>query len=103
MQISDVDKEAIICWARNHPEIAQVWLYGSRARGDHRPDSDIDLAIVTVGQTLSKRQECWMFAEWRNGPNLTQKVHMEWYDPDAEMINVGPGVKRDGTLLYPRS
>jgi predicted nucleotidyltransferase len=23
-----------------------VWLYGSRARGDHRPDSDLDLLVV---------------------------------------------------------
>jgi hypothetical protein len=24
-----------------------VWLFGSRARGDHRPDSDFDLLVVT--------------------------------------------------------
>ena len=24
----------------------EVWLFGSRARGDHRPDSDIDLMVV---------------------------------------------------------
>jgi type III restriction enzyme len=27
------------------PGIERVWIYGSRARGDHREDSDIDLAI----------------------------------------------------------
>ena len=26
--------------------LAQIWLYGSRARGDHRPDSDVDLLVV---------------------------------------------------------
>ena len=41
-----------------------------------------------------------MFADWKNGPVLTQKVHLEWYDPAAEMKNVGTGVKRDGILLY---
>jgi len=25
----------------------QVWLFGSRARGDHQPDSDFDLLVVT--------------------------------------------------------
>lgn len=28
------------------PSIEQVWLYGSRAKGNHHPGSDIDLALV---------------------------------------------------------
>ncbi len=31
---------------RRYPEVQAVWIYGSRARGDYRPGSDIDLAIV---------------------------------------------------------
>jgi predicted nucleotidyltransferase len=30
---------------RRHPEISAVILYGSRARGTHKPESDVDLAI----------------------------------------------------------
>ena len=26
--------------------LESVWLYGSRARGDHRPDSDLDVLLV---------------------------------------------------------
>ena len=33
----------------------QMYLFGSRARGDARPDSDIDLAVVYNGP-LSKRE-----------------------------------------------
>ena len=30
--------------ARQHG-VRRVWLFGSRARGEHRPKSDIDLAV----------------------------------------------------------
>ena len=32
-------------WAGGCPGIKRVFLFGSRVRGDHRPDSDLDLAI----------------------------------------------------------
>ena len=33
------------------PRVEQVWLYGSRAMGRHRPGSDIDLTLI--GDQLS--------------------------------------------------
>jgi len=36
------------------PAIEQVILYGSRAKGTHRPGSDIDLALV--GQRMTEQQ-----------------------------------------------
>lgn len=36
--------EAIASWAES-AEVSRVYFFGSRVRGDHRPDSDIDLAI----------------------------------------------------------
>lgn len=36
---------AVAARARQKPLIRIVWLFGSRARGDHKPDSDIDLAV----------------------------------------------------------
>lgn len=30
---------------RRHPEVANAVLYGSRAKGTHRPESDVDLAV----------------------------------------------------------
>jgi predicted nucleotidyltransferase len=31
------------------PAVEEVWLYGSRAMGRHRPGSDIDLTLVAPG------------------------------------------------------
>lgn len=33
--------------------INSVILYGSRARGDHRPDSDVDVAVLLNGERLN--------------------------------------------------
>ena len=37
---------------RRHPDIAEVILFGSRAKGTHRPQSDVDLALVGVADDL---------------------------------------------------
>jgi predicted nucleotidyltransferase len=39
--------------AKHHPEIEEVWLFGSLARGDAVPGSDADLLIVLRHSPLS--------------------------------------------------
>lgn len=41
---------AVTGWADNQPHGVSVKLFGSRARGDHRPDSDWEFAILFDGQ-----------------------------------------------------
>ena len=36
---------------QNLPFVDEIWLFGSRARGDHRKKSDIDLAIICPNST----------------------------------------------------
>jgi len=36
---------------------AEVILYGSRARGDAKPESDYDLLILTDGETTLRRED----------------------------------------------
>jgi predicted nucleotidyltransferase len=39
------DIEIIRSWAERKAIVKRVWLYGSRVRGNHNPDSDLDVAI----------------------------------------------------------
>ena len=46
------------------PEIREVWIYGSRARGDFEPASDIDLAVVAPDMSERRFAElCWLLEE----------------------------------------
>ncbi len=38
--------ERLISLARERDDLAALWLYGSRARGDHGEQSDYDLAVA---------------------------------------------------------
>jgi len=54
--VSDVIWEKILETCAQFPEVSHVILYGSRARGDEGPGSDIDLAIDAPdmsGQTFA--------------------------------------------------
>ena len=41
--------ELFLASVRKRYAIVEAWLYGSRARGDEREDSDVDLALVIEG------------------------------------------------------
>ncbi len=40
--------------ARQHYDVGDAIVFGSRARGDHRPDSDVDLAVVLTGASYDR-------------------------------------------------
>lgn len=41
--------QAFLADARKAMSIEQAYIFGSRARGDARPDSDVDVAIILPG------------------------------------------------------
>tara|TARA_R110001606_G_scaffold54703_1_gene133972 strand:- start:1279 stop:1608 length:330 start_codon:yes stop_codon:yes gene_type:complete len=105
--ITDEDKEKIIAWASERRAVRRVYLFGSRARGNHRPDSDVDLAIEMLGKNLEARYGSWMFWDDENKKGrrliLPYPVQLEWYDPeDVTLEIVGPAVRTDGILVYER-
>ena len=105
MEITKSDQKRIVEWAQERPEIREVWLYGSRARRDSRPDSDIDLAIkMQPAPHGEDSYTIWFFWDQRQELELmlSGEVHLAWYQPNFGPHVVTLGVEHDGILLFSR-
>lgn len=67
---------------RSLPAGASLWLYGSRARGDARPDSDYDLLILLDKDTVPPEVD-----------SAAYDISLMGYDHNVEI----------NTHIYPRS
>lgn len=88
-----------------------VILFGSRARGDHRPDSDVDLAVVTTETELGVqerhdlREQARAAAEAAAGERFRHIDLLIWteaeYRAKKRSINhVAGRAWREGVVLY---
>jgi predicted nucleotidyltransferase len=83
-----------------------MWIYGSRAKGNHKLTSDLDIAIdiEAVGSDESPMiSYINMAAHWRSElkPIVPFEVDLEWWDPSN--IVVSRGVDSSGVLVYERA
>lgn len=77
-------------------KVQKVILFGSRARGDHSPVSDYDIAIT--GRELSEFDKACLCADIEDIDTL-KKIDMLFVDTgikDELMENIA----RDGVILY---
>lgn len=87
-----------------HPE--QIWLFGSRARAQARPDSDWDLLVVMPDST--GESQLHPLVAWRlcKDSEVPAEAVMCWaweFNEDRGTVNtLAFEVARDGVLLYER-
>jgi len=107
MAISNIDdlEQRLTSLARrwaSDVDIAAAWLHGSRGRGDARPDSDVDLAVIlrlgmTDSERWTKRLELLDVAASALGTDAVDLILME--DAPAPVAH---RVVRDGRLIVDR-
>jgi predicted nucleotidyltransferase len=92
-------------WAQANEAVRQLWLFGSRARGDAREDSDVDIALALT-PPVGKH-------DWALGAYFS--LEREWkvqltaiVERDVSLGVIVPGteadvrVRREGVLLWAR-
>lgn len=81
------------------PVVERVWLFGSRARGDARPRSDIDIAVTAPQASLRDWER--LLGQVEALPTLL-KIDCVRFDALAEGDSLRAAVERDGRLLFDR-
>lgn len=110
MEVSEVAK-VISNWASGKSLVKRVHIFGSRVRRDHRPDSDIDIAVELDLEALEGTDESgglatWMFETkgWKEELEclIPLKVQLERYHPD-QTPTVGKGLAESSQIVYEKA
>lgn len=92
--------EAVSSAAEPFPAISKVVLFGSYARGEARPDSDIDLRIVRDSQTPLSMMSIAAFSEGvraQTGKSVDVLSRRSIDNPE-----LAEAVEREGVVVYER-
>ena len=87
-----------------HP--LQVWLFGSRARGDNRPDSDWDLFVIVPDDTPEERLDPVIAWRLQRGAGVYADVipcrACEFHEASDTVNTLSYVITQEGVLLYDR-
>lgn len=90
-------------WAIGKERIWEVHLFGSRAKGNHVPGSDADIAVLLLGDDPGETLAYAMFEadSWEAELQklLPVTVDLQFADRDSDRV-VWPSVREHGQLLY---
>ena len=89
--------QSIQAIGRNYA-VEQIVLFGSRARGDHKPVSDIDLAIFLLPESNCKGQLTSDIEDL----NTLLKIDTIFINDNVDP-KLLENIKKEGVLLYERT
>ena len=101
--IPDVWVKKLIAWSRENSRVQSAYLYGSRVKGAHHPDSDLDFAVC-LSEGPESGITTWVYeaASWRKqlAELLPVSVHLEMAEVGDHVV--WPALQEHGILIFYR-
>ena len=99
-------RRPLVAWAENTHAVAELWLFGSRAKGTSRPGSDVDIAISLMSgdgpEDRALSDFLSLFLEWRCTIERIVRLPVSF----TAVLPGTPGdeeVRKTGRLLWRRT
>ena len=98
---------ALCGWARGHPFVKRLWIFGSRLKGVQRLDSDLDVAleIDPIGRDeIALTSWIRHSSEWKDelAPLTRYPIDLQFYDPTDRKCRIVDYVACCAALIYER-
>lgn len=96
--------DAVARWANADPLIEAAYVFGSRAKGHARPDSDIDIAVKVSGKTEGEAlaNAICEKARWVTELELLLGLTVDLQSMMPDDVVVSPAVTEHGVLVFER-
>jgi predicted nucleotidyltransferase len=101
-------KHVLRAWASATPCVRKVSIFGSRAKGTPRNDSDLDVAVEidAMGNDESPYVS-WFHAKRSWHSELQQQLNvpldLEWFDPAGSTPTIAKGLSEGNVVVYERA
>jgi predicted nucleotidyltransferase len=105
MQMREEWLRDLSSWAAANDSVRELWLFGSRARGDAREDSDVDLALALMPKN---EQGDWALGKYFACEGKWKRQLQAIVGRAVSIEPLVPGedsdrrVRREGVLLWKR-
>lgn len=96
---------AVAKWAGTQPLVRKAYLFGSRVRRTHRPDSDLDVAV----EIFTLPGDSSPFITWTGEAQRLKTsiagvvpvaIDLEWYGDEVETPRIHAALEQSSVVVY---